>query len=179
VFDASLLGEFMLPTKYQIVIRYSESAQQYEARVLELPQCVGYGSSYATALAAAEHSLAKHHKESAESQLRELESGRKSVMRILRSKYGRLRHSEFHKQFGNGYTTTQFSQALSGCGTRELRAAIALAAGVPPSELWPHRSYLTRMRDNEMYLRMRLAQPAAKITLPLKETEKPPQEALA
>lgn len=155
----------MWQSKYSIHISYSESDQQYVASVIDLPDCVGYGWSYAAALAAVEYRLLKHLQANA-SNLLSANSTRRNdepvqgpqgrAMQILRAKFGKVTISDLCERFGNGCPLSAFNSALNGKGSRDIRVLIALAAEMRPSELWPHRAFKTRRADDQEYVKKKL-----------------------
>jgi hypothetical protein len=97
-------------------------------------------------LAEAEHSLVRRLEENKDQALlvefapratNKPQGARRRTLRILRGKHGDLKLWQLCKQFGNGCMVDAFTAALAGNGARDTRVSIALAADLPPSQLWP------------------------------------------
>lgn len=156
----------MTQHKFQMVLSYSEKDCQYIAEVPELPQCRGFGWSYAAALAALEHVLeiyradVKKYEDLAPPRTAPppIQGARGRTMQLLRARYGDKSLQAFCEEIGQGCDERAFGSALSGSGLRGLRMHIALALDTLPSELWPHRSFTTRKRDDQEYAKRKLSQ---------------------
>lgn len=143
---------------FEILISYSPDDRQYCAKVLQVKNCIGFGWSYAAALAAAEYCLFKYMQRSDATLIKhipetlELKQGAQfKVAQQLRNKYGKLSNSELCARFGGGCKLEAFNSALAGNGSRSVRVRIALVLQTAPSELWPNRALMSRYRDDEEY----------------------------
>jgi predicted RNase H-like HicB family nuclease len=152
----------MMQTKLKILLSYSEELRQYVAEVPALPSCKGFGASYADALAAAEQAIEEHRKRIESTILADPLShaekeqpffgGHARARQALERVYGKLTLKRLRELLApDTCTLPQFVSALAGGGTRALRVRISIAADIAPSKLWPHRPYITRIRDDQEF----------------------------
>ncbi|RZI40345.1 hypothetical protein EGT07_23670 [Herbaspirillum sp. HC18] len=155
--------------RYRITLYHN--GHEYVAEVPELDRCVGYGWSYAAALASAEKSIQEIIDTGGRPD-KPPQTTRRYVYRdpaawdshkgpsaivgeLLRKKFGKLTMEGFTLRIGKGCGTNTFICAVSGKGPREVRILIALALGIAPSQLWPERPYSTKRKDDQLYLEER------------------------
>lgn len=152
----------MLPL-YQLYFHHD--GNKFIATVQELEGCYGAGKSYAEALANVEKAIEKWLVNAAEQgqkipepandfvlrqPTKPIANGHAApIMRELRLKYGNLNNRQLMEKMGiENVSPSSFSGATAGCGARWVRCAIAIALNKMPSELWPHISSTTLMRDD-------------------------------